>query len=239
MRPGTLPAMLPCRSGGNPAHHRMSRYALSIAQVIKAQACRTPPPPLLPPTCRQLASLGPRVVAPRLDFDTAPAPPAPPPAPQFSASKALPGGAAGAEALAQTLDLGKTLLLSRMDLASLRAADLQPEWTGAAGLKSQARGARSGRLRCLRCVSAVAVHAASRGLGAAERHPRLRCLSRPAAAWAPLAAAAAACAACREAGVRLRVVRHLRRVRRDWRRRSGCEFGDGGRGGAGHDGPPR
>jgi hypothetical protein len=46
---------------------------------------------------------------------------------QFSASKWLPGGEAGAAELATTLDLGTALLLRNVDLASLRDPSLRPK----------------------------------------------------------------------------------------------------------------
>lgn len=49
--------------------------------------------------------------------------------PQFSASKSLPGGAAGAEALLGAVDVGAALVMSHMGLAALRDPELAPQLT--------------------------------------------------------------------------------------------------------------
>ena len=51
--------------------------------------------------------------------------------PQFSRSKALAGGAAGVEQLAAAVDLGKCLVLSNVDIASLRDPAVLPVLTEA------------------------------------------------------------------------------------------------------------
>ncbi|KAL4426077.1 hypothetical protein ABPG77_002663, partial [Micractinium sp. CCAP 211/92] len=48
---------------------------------------------------------------------------------QFSASKSLPGGAAGAEALLGAVDVSAALVMSNMGLEALRDASLVPELT--------------------------------------------------------------------------------------------------------------
>ncbi|KAL4856892.1 Lipase [Chlorella vulgaris] len=88
VRPSYFERSVVSRSGGNPSHHRMPRYALSLAQIVKVQ---------------------------------------------FSDSKALPHGRAGAAALLQELDLGKTLLLSGVDLEAMQDPKQLPTWAGAAG----------------------------------------------------------------------------------------------------------
>ena len=49
--------------------------------------------------------------------------------PQFSASKSLPGGAAGAEALLGAVDVGAALVMSHMGLGALRDPALAPQLT--------------------------------------------------------------------------------------------------------------
>lgn len=147
------PPLRPCRGAGAPGHHMLGRYALSLAAVIKAQA-RTDAswirrllawgcfawgeegrkegrrlPGRLAAAC--LLAVAPPSLASLPACPRAPSPrpsPLPPPMPlQFNAGKRLPGGEAGATALAQALDLGLALSVRHLDLASLQVPALLPQ----------------------------------------------------------------------------------------------------------------
>jgi hypothetical protein len=74
---------------------------------------------------------------------------------QFSDSKALPHGRAGAAALLQELDLGKTLLLSGVDLEAMQDPKQLPTWAGAAGVRVQASSFETLASSCLIDAAAV------------------------------------------------------------------------------------
>ena len=114
VRPSYFERRTMSRSGGSPTHHRMPRYALSLAAVIKAQS--------------------------------APA-------------KALPGGEAGAAALAAALDLGAALKLNGLDPASLRDPSVQPAAAGgpAGAVSTRKASVERPRLRALQ-AQLVAPH---------------------------------------------------------------------------------
>lgn len=125
----------PRRSGGVPAHHMLGRYALSLAAVVKAQASTPRGMPLrlgraaasfggphAAPTAAVLTELPclPPLACRHRPHTHAVLLPRPHRLPQFSASKWLLGGRAGAAQLVAAVDLGEALTLCHMDLASLQ-----------------------------------------------------------------------------------------------------------------------
>lgn len=149
--------------GAAAGNHLTTAYALSLAAVLKAQVGRAVWGEIWhrgPGRARQASGwqlMGSGGVATRQagrrgdscaageSQCTSRCPPRPPyrPAarPQFSPSKRLDGGAAGVEALAGVMDLGRYLVLRNADLASLRDPALQP--TTIAVAESAQPGSRS------------------------------------------------------------------------------------------------